>query len=89
MKVPEIDVLTDKLLVELDQTKRMEVCREVDRALFRNHGAGVTPFLTQLVDLLIWNYYHIGEVAPFATSHQIASQHWFDQTDPTWQGRPA
>lgn len=88
MKLDLVDELTNKLITELEQGKRIELCREVERELLKHHGGGIAYLVNQTVNTLNWNYYHIGEAAPFGTAHQFGTQYWYDQNDPTWQGRP-
>ncbi|MFN0145042.1 MAG: ABC transporter substrate-binding protein [Dehalococcoidia bacterium] len=89
VKLPSVDDLTNRLLEEFDLARRMELCQEVDRELSRHYGAGIAFLLLQVSNRLYWNYIHVGETPPFPDSHQVASQYWLDQDDPTWAGRPA
>ncbi len=89
VKIDKVDQLTNALVAEFDLAKRQDMNKEVMRELLKNWGAGVPYSLVGLTRNLRWNYYHPAENAPFVTSHQAGTEAWFDQTDPTWQGRPA
>ncbi len=89
VKIDKVDQLTDSLVTEFDLAKRQETNKEVMRELLKNYGAGVPYSLVGLTRNMVWNYYHPAETAPFVTSHQAGTEAYFDQTDPTWQGRPA
>jgi peptide/nickel transport system substrate-binding protein len=89
VKIDKVDQLTDSLVTEFDLAKRQETNKEVMRELLKAYGAGVPYSLVGLTRNMRWNYYHTGENAPFVTTQQLGTDAWFDQTDPTWQGRPA
>lgn len=89
VKIDKVDQLTNSIVAEFDIAKRQEMNKEVMRELLKNYGAGVPYTLVGLTRNLRWNYFKPAETAPFVTSHQAGTEAWFDQTDPTWQGRPA
>jgi hypothetical protein len=45
--------------------------------------------MIQISNTLRWNYYKVGEDAPFVNAHTEFRDHWMDQNDPSWAGRPA
>jgi ABC-type transport system substrate-binding protein len=89
VKIDKVDQLTDSLMTEFDMAKRQETNKEITRELIRHYGAGIPYTLVAVSRILRWNYFRHGEVVPFVTSHQAVTESWFDQTDPTWRGRPA
>ncbi len=84
----DIDNLTNAAMVEFDVDRRIELSQDIERALLANWGAGIPHNILGISNTLRWNYYNLGESAPFANTHNIYRDHWFDQTDPTWEGRP-
>ncbi|WP_322795866.1 hypothetical protein [Tepidiforma sp.] len=89
VKIDKVDQLTDALMLEFDIAKRQEMNKEIVRELVKNYGAGIPYTLVGVSRIMRWNYFKAGEIVPFVTSHQAVTESWFDQTDPTWQGRPA
>ncbi len=89
VKIDKVDQLTNSLVAEFDLAKRQDMNKEIMRELLKNYGAGIPYSLVGLTRNLRWNYLKPAETAPFVTSHQAGAEAWFDQTDPTWQGRPA
>jgi peptide/nickel transport system substrate-binding protein len=89
VKKDEIDRLTAQAVTEFDIEKRKELGKEVNRELLRNWGAGIPYTLVGINNILNWNYLKFTERVPFVTQHQYATGWWFDQRDPSWQGRPA
>ena len=89
VKIDEVDKLTEQAVQELDIEKRKELCKEIERLLLKNWGAGIPYNVIQVINTLRWNYYKSGEDAPFVNSHNFYRDSWFDRNDPTWQGRPA
>ncbi len=89
VKIDEVDRLTAQAVVELDVEKRKELCKEIERHLLRNWGAGIPYNVIQVLNTLRWNYYKIVEQPSFVNSHNFYRDSWFDQTDPTWSGRRA
>jgi ABC-type transport system substrate-binding protein len=89
VKIDEVDRLTEQAMVELDVEKRRELCKEIERHLLRNWGAGIPYNVVQVLNTLRWNYYKIVEQPSFVSSHNFYRDSWFDQTDPTWAGRRA
>jgi len=86
-KSDRIDSLTLEAVNEFDIGRRRELSKELDREVLRNYGAGLSYTLCQIVPVLFWNYVHHDELSPFSTVHQRANGWWFNQDDPTWQGR--
>ncbi|MCS7295662.1 MAG: hypothetical protein NZ761_09735, partial [Dehalococcoidia bacterium] len=89
VKIDEVDRLTEQAMVELDVEKRKELCKEIERHLLRNWGAGIPYNVVQVLNTLRWNYYKVVEQPSFVSSHNFYRDSWFDQTDPTWAGRRA
>lgn len=89
VKIDEVDRLTEQAVVEVDVEKRKELCKEIERHLLRNWGAGIPYNVIQVVNTLRWNYYKVAEQPSFVASHRFYADSWFDQTDPTWAGRRA
>jgi ABC-type transport system substrate-binding protein len=89
VKIQAVDDLTDKLLLELDQTKRTDLCKQVDSELIKAYGAGIPYNMVHISSTMRWNYYHSEETVAFVTAHQFADQAWLDPKDPTFQGRKA
>lgn len=89
VKIDEVDRLTAQAVVELDVEKRKELCKEIERHLLRNWGAGIPYNVIQVLNTLRWNYYKIVEQPSFVSSHNFYRDSWFDQSDPTWAGRRA
>jgi ABC-type transport system substrate-binding protein len=89
VKSDKIDALTKQAFEEFDQAKRREMCKEVERELLRNWGAGIPHTMNSISNILTWNYVKIPEFPSFVNAHNTAKQVYFDQKDPTWQGRPA
>jgi len=89
VKIDKVDQLTDALMQEFDIAKRQEMNKEIVRELIKNYGAGIPYTLVGVNRIMRWNYFKTGEIVPFVTSHQAVTESWFDQKDPTWQGRPA
>jgi hypothetical protein len=52
-------------------------------------GAGIPHNMIQISNTLRWNYYQVGEDAPFVNAHNEYRDAWMNQNDPTWAGRPA
>ncbi|OAI39546.1 hypothetical protein AYO38_01520 [bacterium SCGC AG-212-C10] len=89
VKMANMDAITDKLALEFDSKKRIDLCREAGRELLNNSGGGIMSLYLQLTNTLYWNYMHIGEATQFVTAQNWARDMWFDQKDPTWSGRPS
>ncbi|MGE4056495.1 MAG: ABC transporter substrate-binding protein, partial [Vicinamibacterales bacterium] len=89
VKIDKVDTLTASAFAEFDLAKRQETSKEVERELLKNFGAGVHYSLVGVSSNLAWNYVKRPELVPFVQQHQVGQQFWFDQTDATWQGRPA
>lgn len=89
VKIDEVDKLTEQAIVEVDAEKRKELCKEIERHLLRNWGAGIPHNVIQVLNTLRWNYYKVAEQPSFVSSHNFYRDSWFDQTDPTWSGRRA
>lgn len=88
VKIDAVDRLTSQAVVELDVEKRKELCKEIERELLRNWGAGIPYNVIQVANVLRWNYYKIGEQPAFVNAHNFYRESWFDKNDPTWAGRP-
>jgi ABC-type transport system substrate-binding protein len=89
VKIDKVDTLTNQLVTEFDLAKRQSGNQDIERELVKAYGAGIHYSLVGVGSTLVWNYYHAGEVAPFVTSQAFGTDVWFDQKDPTWQGRSA
>ena len=89
VKIDEVDALTSQAVLELDIEKRKDLDKQINKLLVENYGAGIPYNMIQINNALRWNYYHINESPPFVNSHNEYRDYWFDQTDPTWQGRQA
>ena len=59
------------------------------KELLKNWGAGIPYNLLGVTTLLSWNYFKFPEASPFVQQHLYASHYYFDQNDPTYQGRPS
>ncbi len=89
VKIDKVDQLTAQAVTEFDIAKRQELSKEVMRELVKNYGAGIPYNLVAVNSSLRWNYLKYPEAVSFVQQHQYGTQFWFDQSDPTWQGRPA
>ncbi len=89
VKIDKVDELTGKAILELDAGKRKQYDIEINKELLNAYGAGVPYISLEVSDRLAWNYYKVGEIAAFTNTHTFWNTRWIDQTDPTWQGRPA
>ena len=89
VKIDKVDQLTSQAVAEFDIAKRQEAAKDVMRELVKNYGAGIHYSLVGVNSNLAWNYVKRPELVPFVQQHQVGTQFWFDQSDPTWQGRPA
>ena len=89
VKMDKVDTLTDQAMTEFDIAKRQEISKEVMRECILHNGAGVHYNMVTVGSTLRWNYLHVKETTSFVTNHQYGQYCWFDQKDPTWQGRPA
>lgn len=89
VKIDKVDQLTNQAVAEFDIAKRQAISLDTDRELIKAYGAGVHYSLVGVGSTLTWNYYKIPEQVPFVTQPQYATQRYFDQKDPTWQGRQA
>ncbi len=89
VKIDKVDQLTAQAVTEFDIAKRQELSKEVMRELVKNYGAGIPYSLVAVNSSLRWNYLKYPEAVAFVQQHQYGTQFWFDQTDPSWQGRPA
>ncbi|WP_322795644.1 ABC transporter substrate-binding protein [Tepidiforma sp.] len=89
VKIDKVDQLTAQAVEEFDIAKRQELSKEVMRELIKNYGAGIPYNMVAVNSSLRWNYLKYPEAVAFVQQHQYGTQWWFDQTDPTWQGRPA
>jgi hypothetical protein len=90
VSMPGMDELTDKMAVEFDTKKRIELCQEANRIALRANGGGRLPLYLQIVNTLYWNYFvNSGETTHFVTSHNWSRDLSFNTSDPTWQGRKA
>jgi len=85
----KMDSLTDQLSTEFDLQKRIDLNHEAGRELLRHNGGGITPLVEGISLTLLWNYYKIGEVTFQVNYQNWGRDYWFDQKDPSWQGRPA
>jgi peptide/nickel transport system substrate-binding protein len=84
-----IDSLLDQAVLEVDIEKRKELDQDVERVILERWGAGIPYNMIQISNTLRWNYYKVGEDAPFVNAHTEFRDHWMDQNDPSWAGRPA
>jgi ABC-type transport system substrate-binding protein len=89
VKIDKVDTLTDQSMTEFDIAKRQVIAKDVMRELVLNYGAGVHYNMVTVGSTLRWNYHKIPEASSFVQQHMYGQYYWFDQTDPTWQGRPA
>jgi ABC-type transport system substrate-binding protein len=89
VKIDKVDTLTNQLVTEFDLAKRQSGNQDVERELLKNYGAGIHYSLVGVSSVLNWNYFKPAEIAPFVTGHLNGTDAYFDQKDPTWQGRPA
>ena len=89
MKLANVDQLTNQLIAELDVEKRKVLCQQVETELIKNSGAGIPYNMDHITTTLNWNYFHSIETTSFVAAHQFANTAYFDQKDPTWQGRKA
>ncbi|MCK9520109.1 MAG: ABC transporter substrate-binding protein [Dehalococcoidia bacterium] len=89
VKSDKIDELTGKSMVEFDLETRKEISKDVVRECLREWGAGVPYTMNGITTLMSWNYFHIPESSSFVQTHMYGTKYWFDQNDPTWQGRKA
>ncbi len=87
VKIPEVDTLTAQALTELDNAKRADLNKQVDRLVLKNWGAGVPYNVNGVGSTLYWNYVHPIESASFVNENRTATDAWFNQSDPTWSGR--
>lgn len=89
VKSDKVDQLTSQAVLEFDIAKRQEIGKEVNRELLKLYGAGVHYSLVGVNSNLRYNYLKSLESVAFVQQHQYATQYWFDQSDPSWQGRKA
>lgn len=89
VKMDEVDKWTDEAIVEFDAERRIELIKDSARKIIENYGAGEPYIEVALTNTLYWNYYHVGKPAAFITSQNLYQDNWFDQNDPTWEGRTA
>lgn len=89
VKNDRIDELTAKAMTEFDLAARQEISKDVVRECAREYGAGVMYIMNGISTVMRWNYLHVPESSPFVQTHMYGTKYWFDQNDPTWQGRPA
>ena len=87
VEIPELDELTNDAMVEFDLERRMEMSQDMERLLLEHWGAGIPYNFLQINNTLRWNYYHLREEPPFPNTHNHYRDHWFNQDDPTWEGR--
>jgi hypothetical protein len=87
--MPRVQALVRQLEVEFDGDERIRLCQEAEREVLAHWGGGPMPLYLRMNNILHWNYLHVGEVNNFQTAHNDWRDVWLDQTDPTWQGRPA
>jgi peptide/nickel transport system substrate-binding protein len=86
-KVDEVDAGTDKLLTEFDLDTRRDIIKDLVPVITKEYGMGIPYNFVNIATTLRWNYLKVGESAPFVTTHNWARDIWFDQKDPTFQGR--
>ncbi len=89
VKIDEVDTWTNQAIVEFDAEKRISLIKDATEKIIENYGAGEPYIEVAQNNVLYWNYYHVGEQAAFITSQNTYQFSWFDQNDPTWQGRQA
>jgi peptide/nickel transport system substrate-binding protein len=89
VKIDEVDSKLDQALAELDIEKRKELDQDIERLILAHWGAGIPHNMIQISNTLRWNYYQVGEDAPFVNAHNEYRDAWMNQNDPTWAGRPA
>jgi ABC-type oligopeptide transport system substrate-binding subunit len=89
VKSDKIDSLTAAGVAEFDVEKRKAIAKDTDKELVKNWGAGIPYSANTISNVLAWNYLKFPEIAAFVTHHEYATGWYFDQKDPTWQGRPA
>jgi peptide/nickel transport system substrate-binding protein len=89
VKIDKVDQLTEKSMTEFDISRRQVIAKDVMKELVLNYGAGVHYNMVTVGSTLRWNYHKIPEASSFVQQHMYGQYYWFDQNDPTWQGRPA
>ncbi|MCL4242713.1 MAG: ABC transporter substrate-binding protein [Dehalococcoidia bacterium] len=89
VKIDKVDSLTEQSMTEFDIAKRQVIAKDVMKELVTNYGAGVHYNMVTVGSTLRWNYLKVPETSSFVQHHMYGQYYWFDQTDPTWQGRPA
>ncbi|OAI40140.1 hypothetical protein AYO38_06425 [bacterium SCGC AG-212-C10] len=89
VKMPNMDEITNKLAVEFDVKKRIDLCQQAGKELLTYSGGGALPLYLQLTNTLYWNYFKTGESNQFVNAQNYARDLWFDQKDPTFAGRPS
>lgn len=89
VKIDKVDTLTEQSMTEFDIAKRQVIAKDVMKELVTNYGAGVHYNMVTVGSTLRWNYLKIPENSSFVQHHMYGQYYWFDQTDPTWQGRQA
>lgn len=87
VKMEGMDALIDKLSAEFDIEERVKLNHEAARILLRHAGGGITPLVQGIIESIYWDYFQHGEITFHSTVHNWARDLWFDQKDPSWQGR--
>lgn len=89
VELPGLQPIIQRLETEFDLQARIGLCHEAERELLANWGGGFLPLFQPRITSLFWNYLNFGETTNFVTTQNDWRDLWLDQTDPTWQGRPA
>ncbi|MFN0145270.1 MAG: ABC transporter substrate-binding protein [Dehalococcoidia bacterium] len=87
--LPKMDGIAEKLENEFDVKNRITLNHDGARELLAHNGGGILPSVEGISNTMYWNYFRLGEITFQVTSQNVARDLWFDQKDPTWQGRPA
>jgi hypothetical protein len=87
--MPDLQRIILQLEVEFDNEQRVQLCQDAERDVLKHWGGGYSPQYLSIANILYHNYLHVGETTNFSTVHNYWRDYWFDQTDPSWDGRPA
>jgi hypothetical protein len=75
------------MIGEFDIDARRDMIKEIVPVITKEYGMGVPYNFVNIATTLRWNYFHVGESAPFVTTHNWPRDYWIDQKDPSFQGR--
>jgi ABC-type transport system substrate-binding protein len=85
--MPKMDGIIAKMKGEFDVEERIKLNHEASVELITHAGGGITPICQGIAEGIYWNYFQHGEITMFVTYPNWANDLWFDQKDPSWQGR--